>query len=181
MRTVRRAIGVTLSAGLLTALPVSLPAQETEAHASLPLQPAAESTGCYGASCNDRDPAGLCDSDAITVGVFDVYGGRLELRYSPACAANWGRYTPYKRDVSSYASAGMQFWPRVTVWNPNGPSFGVTQGSKEQKNPYKSWWTKMTDGTKVACTGAEVYVIIKGERNLPPDAESQGWQWGPCY
>lgn len=167
-KLLRRAIGVTLAAGTVTALPVVAPVQEAEAD-----------SGCYGASCNNLNPAGRCDSDAMTVGVFDVPHGRLELRYSPSCAANWGRYTPYKRDVLSLGKGKVQIWPRVTVWNPGEPSYNVAQ---TQLDPFKSWWTNMTDGTKVACTGVEVSIIVSGDTAYnSSDDYSFGWTWGPCY
>ncbi len=57
----------------------------------------ATTNGCYGASCNGRDPSGLCD-DGVTVAAMHVNMGMLELRYSPSCKSNWGRYTPYGKD-----------------------------------------------------------------------------------
>lgn len=57
--------------------------------------------GCYGAGCNGLNPMGRCNSDAITVRSIPVQDGILDLRYSPSCKANWGRYNPYWRSVTA--------------------------------------------------------------------------------
>jgi hypothetical protein len=74
------------------------------------------SGGCYGASCNGKNPMGLCESDAFTAAAMGVAGGMLELRYSPSCKANWGRYTQYNRELNT-------LYPRMTAWNPGGTSY----------------------------------------------------------
>lgn len=136
--------------------------------------PASAATGgCYGAGCNNLNPAGRCDGDAFTVAAMGVTDGMLELRYSPSCVANWGRYTPYTRTASYYASQGKGIWARVTSWNPGGPSYGTAHHAN---SVYGSSWSKMTDGRYTACTGVEVF--ITGSNG---DAQSQGWDWGPCY
>ena len=98
--------------------------------------------------------------------------GILELRYSPSCQSNWGRYTPYNRDAWYWAKQGVGIWARVTVWNPGGPSYDTAYHATDVTG---SSWSKMVDGTKEACTGVEVYFSKKNG-----DVESQGWNWGPC-
>jgi hypothetical protein len=127
--------------------------------------------GCYGSGCNGLDPAGRCDGDAMTVGAMHVNNGMLELRWSPSCVANWGRYTPYGNDALWLAAHGNSIYARVTVWNPGKSSYGVAHSP----NFYGSSWSKMTDGTLLACTGVEVFHI--GDH---ADMTSLGWQWGPC-
>jgi hypothetical protein len=91
--------------------------------------------------------------------------GLLELRYSPTCKANWGRFTVWGKTGWSYTHMGTSLYPRVTVWNPGGPSFGVAHLDMSM-NQDGSTWSKMTDGKPTACTGVEVlesnYTIIIG-------------------
>lgn len=85
--------------------------------------------GCYGAECNGRDPVGLCDGDARTVGSIAIntetgyYAGQLDLRYSAKCKANWGRFTLASgpREVLAYfGGTPRAAHARVTSWNPGG-------------------------------------------------------------
>lgn len=145
----------------------SIAAQPTSEQITL----AANTGGCYGASCNGKDPSNYC-TDGITVAAMSVTDGILELRYSPSCKANWGRYTPYWRDVGRLASQKQSIYARVTVWNPGGPSYGVAHTPID---PISSAWSEMADGTRTACTGVEI--VYAGEDG---DHESQGWTWGPC-
>jgi hypothetical protein len=135
----------------------------------------ANAAACYGASCNGLDPTGRCDSDAKTVGAMNVTDGMLELRWSPSCAANWGRYTPYQRTITAYAlmNPPIGIWVRITVWNPRTQSYSTAHNA--DLNAYASSWSQMTDGTLLACTGIEVLHIFGYG-----DHESQGWAWGPC-
>src|SRR5215217_3527570 len=96
-----------------------------------PASPAVAATGgCYGASCTGLDPTGRCDGDAYTVFSIAIndaamYLGQLDLRYSPSCAANWGRFTTASgaRYVTLWlANQPVPVGGRVTVWNPGGPS-----------------------------------------------------------
>ncbi len=134
----------------------------------------ANSNGCYGAGCNGKDPSGLC-ADGITVASQAVTDGLLELRYSPSCSANWGRYTPWRRDAISYFMQGKGIFARVTAWNPDSHSYGTAHHDTTWNN-FGSSWSQMVDGTKAACVGVEV--VITGDNG---DYESQGWNWGPCY
>ncbi|MFF1903619.1 DUF2690 domain-containing protein [Kitasatospora sp. NPDC058218] len=74
--------------------------------------------GCYGASCQPKDPIEMgCSTDAYTVESVDTVYGTIELRYSPACAANWPRI--------SGASNGRIFWVEnkygdYVFWNAIG-------------------------------------------------------------
>ena len=138
--------------------------------------PAYAAPACYGASCTGLDPEGRCSHDAQTVRAIHVTDGMLNLRWSPSCAANWGRYTPYSRTVTTYSlmNPPIGIWARVTVWNPGEASQGSAHNAS--LNIYESSWSLMADGTKKACTGVEIlYTFGNG------DNESQGWTWGPCY
>lgn len=139
---------------------------------ALPATASAATGGCYGSGCNGRNPAGLCD-DGITVASKAVTDGLLELRYSPSCKANWGRYTPWWNTAWGYYSSGVQIHARVTAWNPGGPSYG-TAHHNDSISPYGSSWSQMVDGTKTACTGVE---IVHYHADW---YQSQGWNWGPC-
>ncbi|WP_043663205.1 DUF2690 domain-containing protein [Streptomyces xylophagus] len=59
----------------------------------------ASAAGCYGSSCEGKDPAAYCQSDAITPSNGAVWLGPayVELRYSPSCRAAWARisHAPY--------------------------------------------------------------------------------------
>ncbi|MFB7470068.1 DUF2690 domain-containing protein [Kitasatospora sp. NPDC056184] len=106
--------------------------------------PAAVQAGCHGSGCTGQDPrAKGCDADARTVA--DAWFGnvRLQLRYSPACAANWAKIEP--------APLWWHFW----VENRNGERQDYRVGW-----PDSSAYTNMVDGTVEAracsdsgCTG----------------------------
>jgi hypothetical protein len=147
------------------------------------VQAPVQAAACYGASCNGANPEGRCSHDAKTVGAMHVKDGMLELRWSPSCVANWGRYTPYVRNVTGYALANppIGIWARVTVWNPGKASYGTAHNA--DLNIYASTWSHMTDGRPKACTGVEVFHLHTAESGsgAPADMESQGWFWGLCY
>lgn len=146
--------------------------------------------GCYGASCTGLDPVGRCDGDAYTVLSIAIisgplYMGQLDLRYSPGCAANWGRFTTASgaRDVTLWlAKQPFPIGGRVTAWNPGGPSQQPVQSNYYfcGSAPFGScsYWSRMVDGRGKACTGVEPYADSYGDN--VSDIESQGWFWGPC-
>jgi Protein of unknown function (DUF2690) len=142
--------------------------------------------GCYGASCTGLDPTGRCDGDAYTVHSIAInsaalYLGQLDLRYSPGCAANWGRFTTASgaRDITLwFANQPIPFGGRVTAWNPGGPSQQPVQSNYTCGSaPFAScsFWSRMVDGRGTACTGVEPIT-----ESYPNGVESQGWYWGPC-
>lgn len=151
-----------------------------------PASPANAATyGCYGASCTGLNPTGRCDGDAYTVSsiainVGALYVGQLDLRYSPSCAANWGRFTTASgaRDIVLWLAG----WPfpyggRVTAWNPGGPSQQPVQSNYTCSSaPFGScsFWTDMVDGRGKACVGVEAIT------DSDDGVQSQGWYWGPC-
>lgn len=56
----------------------------------------ADGVSCWGDWCSGQDPAATgCAADAVTFSAVDAYNGRLELRWSPTCKTEWGRYTQY--------------------------------------------------------------------------------------
>lgn len=138
----------------------------------------AQAAACYGASCNGHNPEGLCSHDAKTVGAMHVGDGMLELRWSPSCVANWGRFTAYERTELSYHRAGRGIWARVTVWNPGGQSYGTAYNAKWLG---QSTYSHMTDGRPRACTGVEIYHYDRSDSGSVGPLESTGWWWGPCY
>jgi hypothetical protein len=68
--------------------------------------PSASAVTCYGDYCSGKDPQATgCAASGVTVAAIDayfdttfgrvaVYGGRLELRWSPTCKTNWARFAP---------------------------------------------------------------------------------------
>lgn len=133
---------------------------------------------CSGASCNNIDPEGRCSHDAKTVAAMHASDGMLELRWSPSCQANWGRFSIYERTERGYLSAGIVVHVRLTVWNPGAPSYGMAHRALKIGT---SSWTYMTDGTKTACTGVELVHVYQNHSGGIDDYQSQGWIWGPCY
>jgi hypothetical protein len=154
----------------------------------IPAVPAAAAAtgGCYGASCTGLDPTNRCDGDAYTVRSIAIvsYGqsaGQLDLRYSPSCKANWGRFTAASgpRETAQW----LLGWPtpiggRVTAWNPGGPSQQPVQRTVVSLSfRGYSTWSRMVDGRGMACTGVEPYF---GDSSPSGHVESRGWFWGPC-
>lgn len=137
----------------------------------------AQAAACYGASCNGLNPEGRCSHDAKTVGAMHVGDGMLELRWSPSCVANWGRFTTYWRTETGM-SPKRGIWARVTVWNPGGPSQGTAHHAVWLP---ESTYSNMTDGRPQACTGVEIYHYDRSESGAMGSLESTGWWWGPCY
>jgi hypothetical protein len=79
---IRKKIGMLLVAA---AIALSIPLTGTT--------PAYASVGCYASTCNGKDPQGMgCYADAYTGSQVTAADGRvLQIRYSPACGAAWGR------------------------------------------------------------------------------------------
>ncbi|MFF2194065.1 DUF2690 domain-containing protein [Streptomyces sp. NPDC058157] len=124
-----RKLSVTLAAGTIAALswasPASAAGDGPEARAGATTAKAM--AGCYGNSCWGKDPIEMgCNADAYTVESKSTTSGRIELRYSAACAANWARLVN---------GAGHQF----IVQAPNGYASWVATSSNS--------WTDMVDGT----------------------------------
>ncbi|MDX3588907.1 YjfA family protein [Streptomyces europaeiscabiei] len=70
---------------------------------------AAPAAGCYGASCEGKDPDVYCADDARSpVGGVRIGQAYVELRYSPSCRAAWAR-------ISDASYGNGQFTPFVTV------------------------------------------------------------------
>lgn len=68
----------------------------------------ASAAGCYGDWCSGKDPTATgCANDAITVASTDAGVGRLDLRWSPSCKTNWGRFYlyPTRSDGGGYVYA----------------------------------------------------------------------------
>lgn len=142
----------------------------------------AAAAACYGASCTGQNPEGRCNGDAKTVGAMDIdHQGMLELRWSPSCVANWGRFTPYWRWEAGLQASGIAMWVRVTVWNPGAPSQGTAYHARYFAG--ESSYSYMTDGRPKACTGVEIFhdYMPESGSGMPGDMVSQGWFWGPCY
>ncbi|MFE3760879.1 DUF2690 domain-containing protein [Streptomyces sp. NPDC059104] len=80
-----------------------------DGHEAAPLR---ASASCYGSTCDGQDPiAAGCNADATTAEAVSTRAGRIELRYSRACGANWARlvngagYTFMVENATTY-----QFW-----------------------------------------------------------------------
>jgi hypothetical protein len=166
MRLKRMVAALLVALGIITATAVIIPTP-------------AQAAACYGASCNGVDPDGRCNGeDSKTVGAMDIRGeGLLELRWSPSCVANWGRFTLYEQTQWGYMLSGITMHARVTVWNPDSPSYGTAHRATFLGG---SSWSYMTDGRPKACTGVEI-VHVYGSESGSLDFQSQGWTWGPCY
>lgn len=140
-----------------------------------------------GPDCTGFDPAKYCAHDAITVASISVvkfrnYTGQLELRYSPSCRANWGRFTPasgYRYWLNGLADQPTTPYGRVTVWNPGG-AYQSAADPRGSANGFASTWTNMVDGTKTACTGVEVVLSTPSQSGGTSREDSPGWTWGPC-
>jgi len=157
-------------------------------------QPQAETTnvqlvagpGCYSWGCNGIDPTSTCP-DGITVASTSLEDGLLELRYSPRCKSNWGRFTPWRKTAYFYANSvpAINMFARVTVWNSGDRSYGLAHAYKGVDN-FGSSWSQMVDGMKRACTGVEIYTSSEGWRGnadnteAPTDWTDKVWHWGPC-
>lgn len=140
----------------------------------------ASAAACYGTSCNGLDPNNRCNGDAVNAKAMDVKGeGMLQLRYSPSCKANWGRFTFYTRIESGYLVAGIIVHARVTVWNPGKPSYGTAHYATFIG---ESSWSYMTNGLITACTGVEITHVLQSSSGSGAidEIESLGWVWGPC-
>ena len=90
---------------------------------------AAASVGCYSAGCNDKDPQTMgCGADAVTGARTTMPDGAVvELRWSDACQAAWGRISGARAD---------QF---VSVNGPNSQSHSAWIDAPGQT----SGWTTM--------------------------------------
>ena len=176
-----------LATALMTGLAVALTASAVALLVTPALPASAATGGCYGASCTGLNPTGRCDGDAYTVSSIAInagalYLGQLDLRYSPSCAANWGRFTTASgaRDITLWL-LGQPFpiGGRVTAWNPGGPSQQPVQSNyswcSSAPSGSCSFWTYMVDGRGKACVGVEPYTD-----SYSGGAESEGWYWGPC-
>jgi hypothetical protein len=180
MRTIRQPyrIAIAITAILIAIIGLML----------VPASPAraAATHGCFGAGCTGLDPTNRCDGDAYTVHSIAInsgmYLGQLDLRYSPSCKANWGRFTSASGPRYVLLAETGQSYPfggRVTVWNPGGPSQQTVQKYYTCLGaPYTScsFWSRMVDGRGTACTGVEPWTRTMNG-NGP---ESRGWFWGPC-
>lgn len=137
--------------------------------------PAQAAESCYGAGCNGIDPEGTsCTEDAYSVLAMDVQGdGMLELRYSPSCKANWGRFSVYTRaDLFGAVSGTAISHADLYVWNLDQPLYGVAEGS--------TWWTTMVDGTIIACTGVELIAQDTSPGGYYSTNDPQGWVGNLC-
>jgi len=135
----------------------------------------AEEPSCYGTSCNGINPEGTsCAEDAYSVLAMDVQGdGMLELRYSPSCKANWGRFSLYTRaDFFGMVSNTGITHADLYVWNLDQPLYGVAERS--------SWWTTMVDGTIIACTGVELIAQDPSPGGYYTTPDPQGWVGNLC-
>ncbi|MER7947090.1 DUF2690 domain-containing protein [Streptomyces sp. NPDC096079] len=90
----RRALWISAAAGLLVAAGVAVAAVTLAGEdPAPPPKVAGPATGCTGAGCEGRDPKKMnCGADAVTVRTGSIPKDLvIELRYSKACQAAWGR------------------------------------------------------------------------------------------
>jgi hypothetical protein len=115
--------------------------------------------GCYGASCNGRDPIAMgCNADAATrksANILNPSGaiiGRVELRYSAVCNAKWSKVY---NNISYTTSA----WMSDSSPNPmiiGGTMFGSTSANQVYGSMYSGFIKAcgQVGGYAPACTGA---------------------------
>src|SRR5512140_2628682 len=90
---------LTLFAMLVVLSTIALPAPAFAAPLASP--------GCFGTTCNFKDPIAMgCDTDAYTLSQAEIPGVvRAAVRYSPACQAAWARgvnfTTVYGRTITA--------------------------------------------------------------------------------
>ncbi len=93
--------------------------------------------GCYGAGCRGRDPQAMgCAHDAVTLASRFRFGFRVELRYSRACNAKWGRTVNID---NAHADAVFAL-------------VGTGKTTLRSKNSYQVW-SLMGTGQLPACGG----------------------------
>ena len=122
----------------------------------------ARAVGCYGSGCAGKDPSAMgCASDGYTVTYVFVdrlgYMENLELRYSPACNANWSRLT-----ARTYNAA----WVSMCVTNYNNRN--DTQCTGSFRNNYK--WSPMIDGSKTVFSSVGYALDSGGAGNAATNA-----------
>jgi hypothetical protein len=144
-----------LMISMMAAMIIPLTATPSEAAATIQV-------GCNGANCAGRDPQGMgCSTDAYPVQVVWVdrlgYMEGLELRYSPACNANWARLT-----ARSYNGA----WVSLCVVNDaNRNDIQCINGVRN------GWlWSPMIDGHKRVFASVGYSLDAGGSGNARTDA-----------
>lgn len=98
--------------------------------------PAEAAPTCWGAGCSGRSPIGTtCADDARTVDSFtvtldspssdteDYVSWKVELRYSPSCAASWSRATGKIHKIPPLVT-GQNI--KLGIWSRLDPSIPVT-------------------------------------------------------
>jgi hypothetical protein len=110
--------------------------------------PQAYAAPCSGSNCVGRNPTIGCDADAVTLLYRDYTAEnsasfRVDVRYSRACNAAWGRLVVWSGNNVGFA---------LSAWNPNAPSQGAIGHNGN------TTWTGMIDGTPLDCTGTQFYV-----------------------
>ena len=112
--------------------------------------PAQAAGTCYGQNPDNTYASNgqKCSADAISLLARDYTAEnnasfRMDLRYSRACNAAWGRLSVYSGSNVGYSH---------TAWNPGGTSVGTAQGGGGTS------WTAMVDGSRDDCTGTQFYV-----------------------
>jgi len=133
--------------------------------------------GCYGPNCVGRDPAGLCDGDAATVGQQWIDGtASLELRYSPSCKAAWARIsmaTGGRQVIRGASGAANDTWVTASVWNQDQPSQGIVNEAGDVRELTR--WTAMVDGMQKVCAGGQVTWSIPLRVGLRGERERRGF------
>lgn len=111
--------------------------------AAQPVQTSGTPTSCYGDYCSGEDPlATNCAADAVTLSATDAYNGRLELRWSPSCKTEWGRYTQYP---SGSATTGEEAPMWMTAIQDTGYSQTKAADGADAGNVFAigTYWTPM--------------------------------------
>lgn len=108
---------------------------------------------------------------------FGKKRGQIDLRWSRACQANWGRFSLYPmKSLDAIFTSIVAV--KITAWNPGQPSYDTAPSSNDIDG---TWWSMMTDGTKKACTGVQVLYSFSIDGGYSYDSDMGEWHWGPCY
>ncbi|MFC9326652.1 DUF2690 domain-containing protein [Kitasatospora sp. NPDC057015] len=138
----------TVTAGAPAAATASPSASTSASAGAAPATP--RPIGCTAAGCNGKDPSTMgCSQDGQTLATGQNQGIVMELRYSKACSAVWGRitYAAPNAVVSAENSDGITS-PYAVKWGNDAysPMVELTAG--------KEAWTCSTqpDGATRVCT-----------------------------
>lgn len=103
--------------------------------------PQAQAAGCYGSSCEGKDPQDQgCSADAKNLTEITGPYGRYQMRYSPTCDAVWTRIV---RDSGSGPSLGA--WLMISSFTCSSGTTSCWKRSYQWPVPIRAGATGWTD------------------------------------